>query len=87
MREHHRRTIERLVAEFGNDHRYPALIVGGSLARGQEKEFSDVDVILVASDEEYARRLALKDLWYLNREIADYPGGYVDGKIFALADS
>lgn len=85
MRDHHRRTIERLVAEFENDPRFPALIIGGSLARGQEKEFSDVDIILVASEEEYARRLAIKDLWYLNREFADYPDGYVDGKIFDLA--
>lgn len=84
MRDHHRRTIEQLVAEFENDPRFPALIIGGSLARAQEKEFSDVDIILVASAEEYARRLAIKDLWYLNREFADYPDGYVDGKIFDL---
>lgn len=84
MREHHRSTIERLVAKFENDPRYPALIIGGSLARGQEKENSDVDIILVVTAEEYARRLATKDLWYLDREIAGYPDGYVDGKIFDL---
>jgi predicted nucleotidyltransferase len=85
LREHHRRAIEHLTDKFQNDPRFPALIIGGSLARGEEQEFSDVDIILVASPEEYARRQASKDLWYLDKEICDYPGGYIDGKIVDLA--
>jgi predicted nucleotidyltransferase len=84
LREQHRRTIERLVTKFENDPRYPALIIGGSIVRGLDKDTSDVDIILVVTAEEYARRLATKDLWYLDREIADYPDGYVDGKIFDM---
>jgi len=85
LREHHRRTIEKLVAEFENDPRFPALIIGGSIVRGLDKEDSDVDIILVASEEEYARRHPNRDLWLLSHDFTDYPGGYVDGKILDLA--
>ncbi|HEX2916181.1 MAG TPA: nucleotidyltransferase domain-containing protein [Chloroflexia bacterium] len=84
MREHHRRVIDKLVAEFENDPNYLALIVGGSVAKGRAKEDSDVDVLLVATDEEYARKAANSAYWYFNREICDYPGGYAEGKIVNL---
>ncbi len=32
----------------------------------------------------YARREATQDFWYLDREICDYPGGYVEGKIINI---
>ncbi len=36
------------------DSRYPALIVGGSTAKGRTSDDSDVDILLVATNEEYA---------------------------------
>jgi predicted nucleotidyltransferase len=84
MRLHHKQTIDRLAEHFKADENYLALIVGGSIARGLELENSDVDVILVATDEEYARRQPLDDLSYFNSEFCDYPGGYVDYKIVNL---
>lgn len=81
MRNHHRRTIERLVEAIEDDRRYLAIIVGGSVAKGRETPASDVDVLLVATDAEFQRRLRDVDLWYHNGEVADYPGGYVDGHI------
>src|SRR5579875_2868419 len=85
MREHHERVIQRLTERFQSDPRFLALIVGGSVAKGWEIEDSDVDVMLIASDEEYARRAATRDLGYFDFEIVDYPGGYVEGKIIDLA--
>jgi predicted nucleotidyltransferase len=84
MEAHHQRAIQRLVALFQDDPRFPALLVAGSVAKGRARPDSDIDILLVASDEEYARRAARQDFWYLNREICDYPGGYVDGKIIDL---
>ena len=80
MRPHHERVIQRLTELFKDDPRFPALIVGGSIAKRREQENSDVDIMLVAADEEYAKRAANMDFWYLNREICDYPGGYVEGR-------
>jgi hypothetical protein len=85
LRPHHQRTIDRLVDTFGNDPRYPALIIGGSVAKGRAGEYSDVDILLVATDEEYARCAATGDTGYFNDTLCDYPGGYIDGKIIDLA--
>jgi hypothetical protein len=85
MREHHQRTVNRLIGHFQDDPAFLALIIGGSIARGWEKDDSDVDIILVASDEEYSRRLSDRSLNYFSMDFCDYPGGYVDGKIIDLA--
>ncbi|HKD76177.1 MAG TPA: nucleotidyltransferase domain-containing protein [Ktedonobacterales bacterium] len=81
IREHHQRTIDRLTALFQQDKRFPALIIGGSIAKGIATDTSDVDFLLVATDEEFARRQQTQDLGYFDTSLCDYPGGYVDGKI------
>jgi hypothetical protein len=81
MWDHHRRTIDRLTQRFSTDPCFPALIVGGSLVKGYGRPDSDVDIILIATDEEYAQRLTANQLHYFSTEDCDYPGGYVDGKI------
>ncbi|HEX2910921.1 MAG TPA: nucleotidyltransferase domain-containing protein [Chloroflexia bacterium] len=85
MRPHHQRTIDRLVKHFQADENYLALIIGGSIARGLEMENSDVDFVLVATDQEYERRKALQNFSFVSSDFCDYPGGYVDGKIVNLA--
>jgi hypothetical protein len=84
MEAHHLRVIERLTEKFQDDPRYLGLIVGGSLVKGWGGVNSDVDIMLIANDEEYARGVATGELWYYNKELCDYPDGYVDGKIFDL---
>ncbi len=81
----HQRTIARLVDTFGSDPRFPALIIGGSVAKGRAAPTADVDILLVATDEEYARRAAVGDIGYFNQDLCDYPGGYIDGKIIDQA--
>lgn len=85
MRAHHQRVVQRLVDRFQDDPGLLAMIVGGSVAKGWASDDSDVDVMLVATDEEYARRLETGDLGYLDFETAHYPGGYVDGKVIDVA--
>ncbi len=81
MRPQHQRAVERLVERFEKDPNFLALLIGGSIARGWERDDSDVDFILLATDEEYAWRLPTNTLTYFTPELCDYPGGYVDGKI------
>ena len=81
MRDHHQKAVDRLVALFEPDPRYVALLLCGSIARGWDRDDSDVDIILVATDAEYARRAATNHVSYFNTELAGYPGGYIDGKI------
>src|SRR5688572_17788720 len=77
---HHDETIERVRAHFGAQPEVLALLLVGSLAHGFANEGSDVDIAILVSDEEYARRRAADDLLFLSLELASYAGGYVDGK-------
>lgn len=85
MHPHHQRTIERVTEHFRNDPGIIALIIGGSVAKGWEAENSDVDIVLVATDEEFARRAAASQILYFTRDFCDYEGGYVDGKFVDVA--
>jgi hypothetical protein len=47
---HHQRVIDRLIDLFQDDPRFPAMIVGGSVAKGRAQPDSDVDVMLIATN-------------------------------------
>lgn len=81
MREHHKQTISKLTNEMKNDSRYLALIVGGSIAKGREQESSDVDVIVVVTEEEFKRRQETKEFHYFRTDLSQYEGGYIDGSV------
>lgn len=81
LQAHHRRAIERLVEEYRDDTRFDALIIGGSVAKGFARPDSDVDFLIVATDDEFIRRRTESDLFINRTDLCDYDGGYVDGKI------
>ena len=81
IQAHHRRAIDRLVDEYRDDPRFSALIIGGSVAKGYARPDSDVDFLIVATDEEFSRRWEQEDLFINRKDLCDYDGGYVDGKI------
>ncbi len=81
---HHQRAIQRLTEHFQPDPAFTALIIGGSVAKGWAGENSDVDFMLVATADEFARRTARNELLYFSKDFTDYEGGYVDGKIIDL---
>ncbi|MEQ8211658.1 MAG: nucleotidyltransferase domain-containing protein [Lacipirellulaceae bacterium] len=85
IRENHQRAIERLADAYRDDPRFRALIIGGSVAKGYAREDSDVDFLIVASDEAFEQHLTARDLFINRRDLCDYEGGYVDGKIINLA--
>ncbi|MGI9432848.1 MAG: hypothetical protein ACR2PQ_11575, partial [Myxococcota bacterium] len=85
MREHHRRAIDRLTVELEADPRFLAALLAGSIARGTEIEDSDVDLILIATPEEYALRVPEADFSYLNTDVCDYEGGYAEAKVVPLS--
>lgn len=78
---HHRRAIDRLTDEYRDDKRFNALIIGGSVAKGFARPDSDVDFLIVATDDEFNRRRMQDDLFINRTDLCDYDGGYVDGKI------
>ncbi len=85
MYEHHQRVIDRLVEQFQADAECLALIIGGSLVRGWGRPDSDIDILIVISEEDFQRRMETGRVLYFDREICDYEGGYIDGKYIDLA--
>lgn len=57
-----------------------ALIFGGSVAKGTERPDSDLDGMVVVSDEEYARRVAEHRTAEAVHGMCTYEGGYFDVK-------
>ena len=84
IRDHHQRAIDRLADAYREDARFRGLIIGGSIAKGFARDDSDVDFMIIATDAEYERRLATRDLFINRRDLCDYEGGFVDGKIINL---
>lgn len=84
MYEHHQKAIENLVDRMQADPRVIALILGGSVAKGHARADSDVDAIVVVT-EEYHRELEQENrLSECIAEGCDYPGGYFDLKYTTL---
>lgn len=86
MRDHHSKAIQKaqtkLLAETPD---LLAILVGGSIAKGTEREDSDVDLIVVLPDDQYRKRLAENQVAFLWRDVCDYQGGYVEGRYVSRA--
>ena len=66
------------------------MVVIGSVARGDERPDSDVDVYLVITDEAYAAAARSGVVAYVSEVGVAYEGGYVDVKLASpryLADA
>lgn len=83
--KHHETALERFVERVLTDDQVLAVIVSGSLARGEEMTTSDIDLYLVVTEQVWDRALADERIMYVDREGADYPGGYFDIKLATLA--
>ena len=86
MQQHHRDTIDRFIARYGADENVLAILLGGSIAHGFARVDSDIDVLIILTDAEFARRKQLNKLAFSIRDpqIVTYAGGYVDCKVATL---
>ena len=84
MRLHHQKAIEKFTNYIKKDPKFIALIIGGSIAKGLEREDSDIDGIIIATDEEYKKRKRRNRFTFYDPSFCDYPGGYAEGKIVNL---
>lgn len=81
MNENQKETIERLIGCATNDETILGLILCGSLARGTETDESDVDVIVVVTDDRFRREQTDKNFfWGTDFDSEDLPIE-VDGKV------
>jgi len=84
MYSHHTQSIQNVTAHFRHDPEVLALLLGGSIAHGFESSISDVDIMILVSEETYQRRFQKGDIHFYNKELCTYEGGYVDGKYLSL---
>ncbi|MHA1492123.1 MAG: nucleotidyltransferase domain-containing protein [Promethearchaeota archaeon] len=84
MRPHHKQAIEKLTESLKKDEKCLAIIITGSVAKGVERDDSDIDIVLVVTDKEFERRKRRNRFIYFDDNVCDYPGGYIDGKIVDL---
>jgi hypothetical protein len=85
MRPHHQLAVDRLSEHFQADPNCLALIIGGSVAHGLDREDSDVDFMVVLKDEAFAEATERRIYHHYSTDFTDYPGGYSDGKLMDMA--
>jgi hypothetical protein len=81
MYAHHQRTITRLTERFQDDSAVLALLVIGSVARGDARADSDVDTLLVVTDSAYDERRASGALTFDADDLCDHPDGHAGGRL------
>jgi predicted nucleotidyltransferase len=84
MQPHHTQSIRNVTEYFQRDAEVLALLLGGSIAHGFETPSSDIDILLLVSDEDHKKRTEETRLHFFNMELCTYEGGYVDGKYLGL---
>ena len=84
MYPHHRETIEKIRDAFAVQDDILAVLLGGSVAHGFCTDTSDVDIMLIVSEDEYVKRRDADQLLYWDNALSTYEGGYVDGKYVSL---
>jgi len=85
MYKHHQQVIAKVSKKYKEKKEHIALLLTGSVARGNAVTNSDVDFQLIVSETEYKRRIESGDSNIIDRDIADYPGGYADVLVYSLA--
>jgi hypothetical protein len=80
MYKHHEETIRRITDKLKVREDVLGIMIGGSIAHGFATEISDVDIMIVVSDEDYRNRRNTGEIHYWENECCTYPEGYIDGK-------
>jgi hypothetical protein len=84
MYTHHTQSIQNVTEYFKREPEVLALLLGGSIAHGFETPTSDVDIMILVSDEDHKKRLGSNQIHFFNMDLCTYDGGYVDGKYVSL---
>lgn len=80
MYQHHRESLENLKNYFADREEVIAVIFGGSVAKGCERADSDLDAMVVISDEAYEKRQQENRTAETIEGYCTYEGGYFDIK-------
>ena len=82
MLKHHEESIQIMKEYFQRDNDVIALVLGGSVAKGEARPDSDLDGMVIVTDESYEKRKSEGKLCEAIRGLCTYPAGYFDIKYF-----
>ncbi|MCL1883143.1 MAG: nucleotidyltransferase domain-containing protein [Defluviitaleaceae bacterium] len=82
MLKHHKESLLEMRGYYQNDDDVIALILGGSVAKGEERPDSDLDGMVIITDQAYEKRKAEGNLTDYITDKCTYQGGYFDIKYF-----
>ncbi|KAK3986187.1 hypothetical protein QBC44DRAFT_297611 [Cladorrhinum sp. PSN332] len=85
MYDHHATSITKITNHFHQDPNVLALLLTGSIAHNFQTPSSDVDVLVVLTEEAYQARLDSGDTTFVRHDLCTYEGGFVDGKYISLS--
>lgn len=80
MYQHHIDSIEKMKEYYANQEGLIALVLGGSVAKGNERPDSDLDGMIIVTDEVYEQRKAMGKTAETVVGHCTYPEGYFDVK-------
>lgn len=80
MLAHHQQGVETLTRLFSQDSEVLAIFLGGSVAKGTARPDSDIDAMVVVTDDCLERRRQNGTMTEVLFGYCDYPGGYFDLK-------
>jgi hypothetical protein len=80
MYPHHEESIRNLVRHFEADPEPRAVLLAGSIVHGFASPESDIDLVIVVSDDAYRDRARGRRLQFFDTDACTYPGGYAEGK-------
>lgn len=80
MYQHHLDSIEKMKEYFRPTEGIIALVLGGSVAKGNERPDSDLDALVILTPEAYAKKLAEGRTAECVFGHCTYEGGYFDVK-------
>lgn len=85
MYPHHEESLKKMVDYFSGRGEILALVFGGSVAKGCERPDSDLDAMVIVTDEYYAQREKENRVTETISGYCTYEGGYFDVKYMTKA--
>ena len=83
MLKHHEDSLQIMKERYQGDSDVIALILGGSVAKGEARSDSDLDGMVIITDQAFEKRKLAGQLTDYIPGLCTYPGGYFDIKYFS----
>jgi predicted nucleotidyltransferase len=85
MYKHHEDSIHNILKILKSEEEVLGILLSGSIAHGFDTPVSDIDIMIIISEENYRKRAEEGKLTYYEKESCTYEEGYVDGKYISIS--